>query len=584
MIHGLPWTLRHGFGDCLAAVPAATWQDPARPGWQRVKHNAARAVYRACIDGSFYYLKYYAHDGWKSGLKRLFRGPPCEIEWKSGIYALQAGIAAVRPVAYTPQLRYGGRPHSLLITEAIEPAYPLHEFWETVRADDDARRRRRDTGQLIELLAEMVARSHQAGFEHRDMHAANILVHPITPGSYETVFVDLQSARLAAPLSDRAVVRNLVQLNQWFRRHSSITDRLRFLRAYVRWRNEYEQIFEHGRSLELSFEQLVRALTADARRHAEQLWAKRDRRARRTGRYFARVKLSGGWRGMVFVHCKRPAEESPASALTLKPSWWRTQLEDPLRWFDPESGRPCKDSHSALVTRAALATGTDQLPVIIKRPLARNRRRRLRQLFPPSRSLKGWRIGHALLNRDIPAARPLAVLERCLGPFVLDSLLLTEAIPGAVDLETHLQTESQRQRGAAWYRHKRELGDLLVRLVRQLAERGFVHRDCKAQNVLVVTRPRLKLLWIDMDGLKRARRPSHARQLRALARLHVSLLAVRSLTRTDRARFLKAYLARFGCDPHAWRIAWRGLSRASEAKIRAGRPRRKWKLRHYGRP
>ncbi len=582
-LDGLDWTFRHDFGRALEASPARAWAHPAGQGWQRVKHNPTRAVWRARIDGVVYYLKYYARQSWGDAFKRLWRGPACEIEWKSGVYALTAGIPAVRPVAYTVRVSCAGRACSLLITEAVEPVYPLSKYWETLKADDDAARRRRDTVYLIDLLAEMIARAHQSGFEHRDMHAANILVHPLAPGRYETVFVDLQSARLGVPLSDRAVVRNLAQLNQWFRRHSSIGDRLRLLRRYLRWRDEYEQAFEHGRPLGLSFEQLVDALVEEAGRHAERLWAKRDRRARRTNRYFARIKVGGGWRGMVFLRCKRPVEESRASALTLGRDWWRAQMKNPLRWFDPESGRPCKQSHSALVTRAVLSTEADQLPVIIKRPLARNWRRQLRQLFGPSRSMRGWRTGHALLNRDIPAARPLAALERGVGPLVFDNVLVTEAVPGALDLEAHLRREFTARPPANWWRHKRELSDLLARHVRRLTERGFIHRDCKAQNVLVVARPRLKLLWIDMDGLKRAGRPSLARQFRALMRLHVSLLDVPGLTRTDRARFLKAYLARSGSNPRAWRDAWRRVSRAGEQKIHAKRVRREWKLEHYRR-
>lgn len=580
---GVRWTFRAEFGKVLAALPGAAWSDPAGQGWERIKHNAARTIWRARIDGAVYYLKYYAGQGWLSALKRRLRGPSCEVEWNTGTYALAAGIPAVRALGYVERLTCAGRECGLLVTQALEPAYQLNEFWETLQADDDARRRRRDSAYLIDLLAETIARAHQAGFEHRDMHAANILVHPLAPGTYETVFVDLQSARLGKPLSNRAVVRNLAQLNQWFRRHSNISDRLRFLRRYLRWRDEYEQSFGQARRLDLSFEQLVRALVAEASRHAGRLWAKRDRRALRGGRYFSRIKVGGGWRGIAFRSCRRPVEGSPASAMVLDCEWWREQLKDPLGWFDAENDRPCKQSHSALVTRWVLSTEVGPLPVIVKRPLARNWRRQLRQCVGPSRSMRGWWLGNALLNRDIPAARPLAVLEKRLGPLVLDSVLLTEAVPGAVDLDAYLRGEFTACSPAEWRVCKRDLGDLLVRLVRQLAERGLAHRDCKAQNLLVVTQPRLNLLWIDMDGLKLVAHPSQAQQLRALMRLHVSLLDVPGLTRGDRLRFLQAYLARFGSDRRAWRAAWRRLARSSETKIGARQLRRQWKLKHYGR-
>ncbi|MGH8629197.1 MAG: lipopolysaccharide kinase InaA family protein, partial [Burkholderiales bacterium] len=123
----------------------------------------------------------------------------------------------------------------------------------------------------------------------------------------------------------------------------------------------------------------------------------------------------------------------------------------------------------------------------------------------------------------------------------------------------------------------------LVRQMRRLEERGFAHRDCKAANVLVITQPRLKLLWIDLDGLRLVGKVNPNQRLQALMRLHVSLLDVPGLTRSDRVRFLKAYFARFGADRRAWRAAWRSLSAAAEQKIRAKRARREWKLAHYGR-
>jgi tRNA A-37 threonylcarbamoyl transferase component Bud32 len=580
---GLEWTFRGGFGDTLEQLPAAAWSNPAQQGWERVKHNAARTVWRARIERTVYYLKYYEHNNRSDALKRLFRGPACETEFKNGVAALVAGIPAVRPVGCCSRVNCGGRAGALLVTEALEPAYALDEYWEMLQTDEDAQRRRGDCAALIDLVAEMIARAHQAGFEHRDMHASNILVHPVGRRRYQTVFVDLQNMRLGAALSDRAVVRSLGQVNQWFRRHASIGDRLRFLRRYLYWRNEFEQAFKHSRPLGMSYEQLVSALVANARRHAERLWAKRDRRARRSGRYFSRICVGGGWRGMVYLRCKRPTEESPASAMVLTCDWWRAQLGRPLDWFERGGGQPCKDSHSAQVTRAVLPADAGPLPVIVKRPLARNWRRRVRQLLAPSRSMRGWRIGNALLHRDLPAARPLAVLERRVGPLVFDSVLLTEAIPEAIDLDAYLKREYAARSGARWWRHKRALNDLLARCLRQLAERGFVHRDCKSQNLLVVNEPRLKLVWIDMDGLKHVKRVTPADELRALTRLHVSLVGLPGLTRTDRLRFLKAYLTRFGSNARDWRPAWRSIAEATEEKLRARWVRRKWKVKRYGR-
>jgi hypothetical protein len=577
-------------------MPAEVWSDPKSQAWQRIKDNGAREVWRARLDGKAYYVKFFAARGWADRLKRALRTSAGHDEWHNGLYALRAGIPCVRPAGFCEHVRYSGRECAVLVTEALDPSQRLDEFWLALSADSDAGRRRQDVEQLVELLAEMIARAHQCGFEHLDMHAANILVQPLAVRRYRTAFVDLQSARLGVPVSDAAVVRNLSQLNQWFAKHSTIGDRLRFLRAYFRWRHEFESSCEHSRALGLSFDELATALAREAVRHFEHIGARRDRRVFRNGRYFARLALPGGWRGMAYVRCKHASDESPVSALTLEPAWWRQALAQPLRWFADERTELAKRSHSAQVARTVLSAATGgphdgdagkhqpRIPVIIKRPLARNWQRRLSLWLSPSRSMRGWRIGQALLHRDIATARPLAYLERRVGPVVVDSLLVTEALPGAADLESHLRTEFASRTPRSWLRHKLELAELLARHVRRLTDRGFRHRDCKAPNILVVSHPDTHLLWIDLDGVRPVRRMSGAQRLEPLVRLHVSLLDVAGLTRTDRVRFLKRYFARFGAPADEWRRAWRAMAPAIERKLAARADRLRWKLAHYGRP
>ncbi len=586
---GLRWTLRAGFGPELARISAAVWRNPeSQPDWRLIKQNGSREVWRATFDGRVRYLKYYAMTGVGALLKRLVRVAACQSEWRCGMYALRHGIASVEPCGYTEGIVRRGRRMALLVTAGIEPSYPLHEFWQTLCSDSDARRRSEDAGQLIESLADLIARAHQAGFEHLDMHAANILVEPLGRRRYRALFVDLHSARLGVPIRDHAVVRNLAQLNQWFQRNASISDRMRFLRAYCRRRDEYEIEFEHGRPLALEFPALVDALVGEARRHADRLWAQRDRRSLRHGRYFIRLRC-GQWKGMAFARCKHPTAESPSSRVVLDRSWWETRLADPSALFARDRVMLCKDSHSATVVRALWPAPQGELPVIIKRPRPRTWARRLARLVV-SRSRRGWVIGQALLNRDVPTARPLALLERKVGPLVLDSLLVTEALPGAVDLEQELRREHARvsrdgalNGGPRWVAFKRELSSALVRHLRRLHERGFVHRDCKAGNILVVRGPALRLLWIDLDGIRRARHGTLAAQAAALVRLHVSLLDAPGLTRTDRARFLRDFLARWGTPAGRWREWWRALGPAVTAKRASLARRRAWKRAHYGR-
>ena len=172
-VGGLAWTFRTSFGHRLRQVAGTAWSDPAGQGWKRIKRNAARMVWRAEIEGKAYFLKYYFEDRLGPAIKRLLRGPACEAEFRIGLAAMGAGISAVRPAACCRSVRCENRRCSLLVTEALEPTYPLNEFWATLQSDEQPARRRSDCAALTDRLAQMIAQAHQAGFEHTDMHAAN---------------------------------------------------------------------------------------------------------------------------------------------------------------------------------------------------------------------------------------------------------------------------------------------------------------------------------------------------------------------------------------------------------------------------
>ena len=576
--YGLRWTHRAAFRPLLETVDGQIWSDPSRAGGRQVKGNAARDVWRITLQGRDLFLKYFAAHTLRDRMKQRVGLLGCNAEWRCGSYLLETGVDAVRPLGFAEGVSHAGRRCALLVTEAITPATPLSRHWELLQTDDDLSRRRRDVAHLAQVLGELVARAHQSGFEHLDLHPDNILIQAVAPRRYRAHFVDLQSARSGKPVPQSAAVRNLAQLNQWFRRHSSVGDRLRFLRAYYRWSLEYETLSPHARALSADFRGLVRVLNAAAQRHARHLWNARDRRSQRDGRYFTQLRLQDGWRGVAYLRTKRVAAHSPASTRTFSAAWWRQQLRKPLEWLS--SAHIVKDSHTGVVARADLPHAEGPIPVIIKRPRTRGLLRTLRQILAGSRTRRAWRIGNALLNRDLPAARPLALLERIRFGVPLDSVLVTEFVGNALDLRAYLL----RDAGLPPRERRRRLLSLTAALVthlRRFFERGFVHRDCKAENLLVCDGLPPRLVWVDMDGIRR--RPAQRRDVvRALARLVVSLDGA-PLTRCDFLRVLRGYTARFGAPPDEWRGWWREIVAAAERKRARKSERRRWKLTHYGR-
>ncbi len=588
-VNGITWRVRPGWEWVIVGPKAPHWLHlVAEPHAEPVKRNIARQVWRVSIGDEEFFAKLYRETGAGGMIRALVRGPGCSLEWRATCHANQHQIDTVEPVAYgSIGLRGLGGP-GILITRALPEAVPLYVYWEQRIPPAGAAVRRRRANAIIEATAAAVARAHQYGFHHRDLHSGNLLVSPSTSDKPRVAFVDLHNVRIGARVSDRHAIRNLAQLNQWYRRRATRTDRLRFLRHYVTYRNELSRRAGSGPSIALELKELVRALDRAATSHARALWAKRDRVALRDGKYFCRIKGRWGWRGHAFLMAKHPDVHSPASRMRFTRMQWEQWLSDPLSLVRGERGDVIKDSHTAYVCRAQLPTDEGPLEVVCKRHRPRTWLKQLYHMFRDSRNLRSWKRGYQLINRDLATARPLAVMERRFAGLLVDSVSVSEAIDNAKDFDVFLRWTLRDLDGRAQRRVKDQLIEACVRLVKDLQEKGFAHRDFKAPNLLVQWDPKLRrplrLTLVDLDGLElRRRRLTRRDLLRPLMRLNVSLDDLPVVTTTDRLRFLKAYMIGPGRSDADWRSLWAEIHAMSEEKRRRREKRRQAKLKRYGR-
>jgi tRNA A-37 threonylcarbamoyl transferase component Bud32 len=581
VVDGRQWRFARPSDQALAAAGIDWFNLESGPGAVLVKRNSQRSVWRVGVQGREYFAKVYYPNGLMSRIKLLLRGATALREWNVGRYAAHHGVSAVVPVAAAWRGTRGTAGRSLLITEAVTDVEPLSDYWLRIRNDRQA------VEALTDSLARLIARAHQCGFRHGDLHPGNVLVRH-NGGAPETFFVDLHNVRIGRPVRFNAVAANLAQLNQWFRRHATRTQRRRFLKYYLGYRDRFARAGALARNLAVQPAELVEHLAVQADRHARALYAKRDRRIWRTGRYFARIRPAPGWRGHVLLCSKHPAPSACAARLTYTKEQWRQWLRAPLSWLRQGGGALLKDSHTATVARALLPTSPTPAGVIVKRPLARNAWKRLEQWLGPSRNRRSWRMAHMLLNRGLPTAQPMAVVERYLvGVLRVDSVSVTDFIAGAADLETFLTRDVAALDGTMQRRVKDRLIGSLAALLKLFHERGFVHRDLKAPNLLVSWDApydgRPSLTFIDMDGISHVRRPSAAQRRRALVRLCASLLVSPPCSRTDRLRFLKRYLTGPGRTARDWKDHWRRIAEDVRDKLHDKDARRQWKLERYGR-
>jgi tRNA A-37 threonylcarbamoyl transferase component Bud32 len=548
-----------------------------------VKHGPHRTVYRITLPGGDFHLKYYpAGPGW---LRGLVRQGPARREMERTLAVARRGVATLEVLGVGEACAGRGRGGSYLLTRTLPDAWPLDGFLEGLpgrAAPEQARLRVR----LAEALGRFLARLHQAGVTQRDLHPGNLLLQ-MTGAGPRLVLIDLNAVRLGPPLGWPARRANLVILNRWFMLRSGRADRLRCFRAYEEEREQLARGAGPGGAPAWREQGRARARDLERRTLASNLrfWRQHDRRCLGENRYFRRL---GGLE--VVGHAVADLDVEALAPL----------LAAPDEAFRRPGVKVLKDSPSSAVVEMALPGPGGERRVIYKRfgeaawtgPLA--------ALLRPPPALRSYVMGHGLRLRGLPTPRPLAVWHRVRHGLKQEGYLITEKVPDALDLVAFVARLGEGppdERRATL----RGLIDQVARLIRVLHARHLSHRDLKAANLLVSSEgwrvaakgvkevvasaeskeggpasPSPQVWFIDLVGARRHGKLRRSRRLQNLARLHTSFHQHPGLTRTDKLRFLRVYLAWGLRGRLGWKRWWRQIAAATRAKVarnqRQGRP------------
>lgn len=545
--------------DLLAAHMAEL--DRPTPAWREVKQNASRTVYVGQVAGQAVYLKHFHGRSPLHRLARLVGYSRARREMHNAMFLSSREIPATPILAakFANELEW-------LATQAVAPATPMNEW--------HAEQLARGAGGKAEIrlatiaLADLIGRMHAVGVWHGDLHCGNVMVRT-DRDRLDLVLMDLHRAGRRR-MSRARCAANLAQLLHDRLEFTTRSQRLRFLKHYL-------AASGFGGSLR-GWQSMVEAF---GWRYRQRKYAHSDARIYRHNKYFSPLHLGRGWRGHAILASKVQPPASSVCRLEFTPENWAKALANPEGLFEGPGVQIIKDSRSSLVVRRKLIVGGHELDVYIKRPRRKYAYRFLVDCFRPSRALRAFRQGHQILARHVGTPLPLACLERRIGPVLVDSIVITEAVEGP-KLDEFLSAwlsppprsmpapDPQQEMTAAERHHRAQ--DVLWQMgqvLQRLHDSRFAHRDLKENNLLVWRNSHggPHLVLVDLDGLRWLPYISTRRRFQGLMRLNVALLTCPAVSHAGRLRMLMGYLRRPGSGRIAFKPYWRVLEQWSRRKI-----------------
>lgn len=205
----------------------------------------------------------------------------------------------------------------------------------------------------------------------------------------------------------------------------------------------------------------------------------------------------------------------------------------------------------------------------------------LHQAVRQGRAEKEFHLAHLLRGRGVDTIRPIALGERRRHGMLLESYLLTEAIPNGLTLFELIERCILTGRMDFPARMRFHLTEELARLAATIHETGIEHRDLHERNIIVQRQldDRFRLFILDLHELRLHRKVDWSCASRELARMG-RYFTLRT-SASDRLRFFRHYARLRGFGPELARSLARKVehatveSRADFWRRRDTRPQRK---------
>jgi tRNA A-37 threonylcarbamoyl transferase component Bud32 len=229
----------HVVADLPRDVVQSFFADPdesfRRPDAQFLKQSPSSTVIALDLPGNDgprrVIYKRFAVGHWTDPFVALVRRTPALRSYVLGHGLRLRCLPTPRPLGVWHRYKYGLAQEGYLLTELIPDAIELHKYVKqllSVGTNVDRTRLRT----LIDQLARLVGMLHHRHLSHRDLKASNVLV-----SNNHLTFIDLVGVMRHRKLRRSRRIQNLARLNVSSLGCAGLTrtDKLRFLRVYLRW-------------------------------------------------------------------------------------------------------------------------------------------------------------------------------------------------------------------------------------------------------------------------------------------------------------------------------------------------------------
>jgi tRNA A-37 threonylcarbamoyl transferase component Bud32 len=458
-----------------------------KTGGEVIKSSRIRsAAIITLSNGQRVFLKRDRTKDWIESIKYLLLPSRGRKEWFIASEMHKRNLSIPKPLGWLERTHRGFVKESYYLSEAIGSGNAVNETL---------------SPPLVLPLAKTVKKVHLVGLFHKDLHAGNFL------WDGHTVFlIDLHSARILRTLSLNQRLWNLSLLFHSLRSAWGEREQFLFMDAYFEEESHYLR----------KKDELLRRIHSSMERLQKRQWRSRTRRCLKESSEFS---IQRG-KGVQYYH---------------------------RRDFDLDRVKRIVEEHLRLLRESpsSLAKNTPEVSVSIvesggKRVCVKHFRnvnlwRTFKDHFRQPKALKSWVGSHGLRVREIPSLTSLALVERRRWWGLKESFFLMETPETGQEMDRYILER------LGDFQKKRLFTKAFAQWLSHLHRKAVFHQDMKTCNILISENGKgWKFHLLDQEDISLDEKVGPGKLFRSFLQLNTS--TPRTVTRTDRLRFLKEYL------------------------------------------